>query len=401
MSASPAAVMARALVLACVVLGGVVSSAWAAQPSISTSASGPVVVGGQVYDTAALSGGAAPTGTVTFRLYWPGDTSCTHTPAFSSTVATAGGAVSSSFSTMVAGMYRWTASYGGDANNSPATGACNAPNESVSVLKASPTLTSSTSGTVSLGSQISDTATLNGRFTGSVPPCEIFTLPGAVCVNSPLPGPVIRFALFGPDNAGCTGAPVFTAMRFGDTGVSAPFTPTVPGTYRWTTSYPGEDNNNAATGACNAPNESVLVTPSSAPAAGTPSLTALSIAPASFRVAGSGASVASVIGSRVSYSLSEGASVTFRVERPLVGRRVGGRCVRPRRSNRGARRCTRFVTLGSFTHKGQPGPNTFRFTGRLRGRKLAPGPYRLRGEATAPAGGTSRLRRIAFRIVSR
>src|SRR5262249_44042247 len=36
-----------------------------------------------------------------------------------------------------AGTYRWVASYGGDANNSAANGACNDPNESVSVTSAS------------------------------------------------------------------------------------------------------------------------------------------------------------------------------------------------------------------------------------------------------------------------
>lgn len=74
----------------------------------------------------------------------------------------------------------------------------------------------------------------------------------------------------------------------------------------------------------------------------------------------------------------------------------------PKRSNREARRCTRYVLLsGSFGHQGQAGANSFVFPGRLRGRRLAPGRYRLRGEATNSAGSTSALKRIPFRIVLR
>src|SRR5205085_1181955 len=46
-------------------------------PAISTVASGPVEAGGQLSDTATLSGGIAPTGTMTFRLFGPDDASCT------------------------------------------------------------------------------------------------------------------------------------------------------------------------------------------------------------------------------------------------------------------------------------------------------------------------------------
>jgi hypothetical protein len=60
------------------------------------------------------------------------------------------------------------------------------------------------------------------------------------------------------------------------------------------------------------------------------------------------------------------------------------------------------VTLsGSFTHRGTTGKNRFRFSGRLRGRKLPPGRYRLRAVATDPAGNKSSTKRRAFRIVRR
>jgi hypothetical protein len=57
------------------------------------------------------------------------------------------------------------------------------------------------------------------------------------------------------------------------------------------------------------------------------------------------------------------------------------------------------VTLrGSFAWAGGPGENKFRFTGRLRGKRLAPGSYRL--VATPRAGSsTGRAATAAFKIV--
>lgn len=402
------------VVLACVMMFGVVSSARAASPTIATSASGAVGVGGVVFDTAALSGGVNPTGTVTFRLYWPGDTACTHAPVFTSTNAvSAAAATSGAFAVRTAGVYRWTASYSGDANNVAVVGPCNDGNESVSVSKASPSLMTNASGTVTLGGQISDMATLSGAFDGDFVPCAIFSSPGVRCVDGARPPPTVFFAAYGPDDPGCRGTPAFTSWVFkpgsaNGSYISPSFTPSAAGSYRWTAVYEGDGNNNFAAAPCDAPNESVLVAP---PASGAdtsgadttrPVLTALSASPDSFRAAGSGASIASVVGSRISFTLSEAASVGFRVERRLPGRRVRGHCVRPERSNRGARKCTRYVTLrGSFTFQGHPGANTFRFTGRLQGRKLAPGRYRLRAEATDPAANKSPLKAIAFQIVLR
>jgi DNA-binding beta-propeller fold protein YncE len=153
-------------------------------------------------------------------------------------------------------------------------------------------------------------------------------------------------------------------------------------------------------------------TPPSPPDTVAPLLSAFSLSPASFRAAGSGADFAARVGTTVSYRLSEAAAVRFTVERALPGRRgrtrrvrgrrVRGRCVKPKRSNRRAKRCTRNVTLrGAFTHQGKAGQNGFTFRGRLRNRKLAPGRYRLRAVATDPAGNKTRLQRSRFRIVRR
>jgi DNA-binding beta-propeller fold protein YncE len=133
-----------------------------------------------------------------------------------------------------------------------------------------------------------------------------------------------------------------------------------------------------------------------------PLLSALSFSPARFRAAGSGPSISARVGTKVSYSLSEPAAVSFKVERALPGRRAGKRCVKPRRSNRRAKRCTRYVTQrGGFAHQGAAGKNSFTFRGRLRGRKLAPGKYRLRAVAADSAANKSLAERSSFRIVRR
>jgi hypothetical protein len=79
------------------------------------------------------------------------------------------------------------------------------------------------------------------------------------------------------------------------------------------------------------------------------------------------------VGTRISYNLSEAASVRFRI----VGLR------------------------GAFVRQGKPGSNSFRFRGRLRGRRLKPGRYRLRVTATDAAGNSSPVRYVRFRILRR
>ncbi len=106
-----------------------------ADPQLITSASAAVPLGGAVHDTAFLSGGVKPTGTINFRLYNPGDRTCTGSPAFTSTVAVDGNGAytSASFTPATAGAYGWVASYSGDARNHRARTACSDPAETVVV----------------------------------------------------------------------------------------------------------------------------------------------------------------------------------------------------------------------------------------------------------------------------
>jgi hypothetical protein len=111
------------------------SSAPVASTSIATQASGNTVLGGAVSDTALLGGGQAPTGQIAFRLYGPGDASCSGAPAFTDVVAVSGngGYHSADFTPTKPGVYRWVAAYSGDAGNDPATHPCDVPSERVVV----------------------------------------------------------------------------------------------------------------------------------------------------------------------------------------------------------------------------------------------------------------------------
>lgn len=103
--------------------------------TLTTQASPAVQMGGLIHDTATLSGGVAPTGTIVFELFGPNDATCTATPAFTSTVTVAGNGsyVSAGFTPISVGIYRWIATYSGDAVNAASATACNDANESVTI----------------------------------------------------------------------------------------------------------------------------------------------------------------------------------------------------------------------------------------------------------------------------
>jgi virginiamycin B lyase len=98
----------------------------------------------------------------------------------------------------------------------------------------------------------------------------------------------------------------------------------------------------------------------------------------------------------IRYRLSEPATVTLVFKRALPGRKAGKRCVKPKRSNRARKRCTRLVVVKpKLTFANQPaGPGTIRFTTRVR-----PGRYRLELSATDGAG--NRAKKFAAPITVR
>ena len=100
-------------------------------------------------------------------------------------------------------------------------------------------------------------------------------------------------------------------------------------------------------------------------------------------------------GTTAIYTVSEAASVTFRIQRRTTGRRVNGRCVKRTRSNRMRPRCVRYVRVGApRTHQATAGENRLR----LRTRRLKAGRYRLVAIAVDLAGNRSAPVRIAFKV---
>jgi hypothetical protein len=115
------------------------------------------------------------------------------------------------------------------------------------------------------------------------------------------------------------------------------------------------------------------------------------VVPKAFRPLKQGGAIAGAAkpkhGATVRYVLSGAAAVGFGVERALRGRSVGGKCRKQTPANRRMRKCTRYTKLkGDFSQQGAAGPNSFRLSGRVGGRALKPGKYRLVGRT----GDTSR-----------
>jgi hypothetical protein len=104
-------------------------------------------------------------------------------------------------------------------------------------------------------------------------------------------------------------------------------------------------------------------------------------------------------GTTFHYQLSEAATVRVALSRRSAGRRVGGRCRRRSRANRGRPRCILYRKVGSFSQPGAAGSNTRRFGGTTGGRKLNPGTFRASFVATDVVGNRSRRKSLSFIIV--
>lgn len=148
-------------------------------------------------------------------------------------------------------------------------------------------------------------------------------------------------------------------------------------------------------------------TPGRAPGPGAsggqpPALGPIAIAPSAFRAAASGASIAATrrTGATVTYTDTQPSTTAFTVRRARPGVTLRGRCAPPPKHSlhKLGRACTRYVAAGGFTHTDATGRNRFRFTGRVGGRKLPPGSYRL--DATPRSNGKSgKTVSVHFRIL--
>src|SRR5438132_14259767 len=76
-----------------------------ASPTMTTSATATATAGGTIQDTATLSNGTSPTGTISFSIYGPNDATCSGsaTSAGSATVSGNGSYSSSAMTENVAG----------------------------------------------------------------------------------------------------------------------------------------------------------------------------------------------------------------------------------------------------------------------------------------------------------
>lgn len=222
------------------VLGNAAGCHVMGHPAIATTPSEGGAVGTHVSDTAAVTGGSNPTGTVIFKLFHGVDCSKDDLVWTSDAISLVNGHASSGSATpTAAGLYHWTAEYSGDVNNEAVSSAC--ADESVTLAKARTAITTTPSAGGVLGTAVSDKATVTG---GSDPIGTVtFRLfKGSDCT---------------PDNLVWKSNEMPLVNRKASSGG---FTPTVAGTYHWTARYNGDDNNNGVTSNCK--DESVTLTSS-------------------------------------------------------------------------------------------------------------------------------------------
>ena len=263
-------------------------------PSISSTASGDIALGeGTLTDEAVVSGGLNPRGTVTFRVYGPGDTTCA-TPLDESTrTYNAPGATvtSDAYEPHAPGDYRWIATYSGDDNNAADAGSCSDLQARTTVEQAQPTISTDASAGVALGSgTLTADATIAGEFertgTGSV-----------------------VFTLFPPEDPTCSGGGVFTSTKVAATTTvtSDEFSPTKAGTFRWKAHYTGDVNNKVADSSCASVGASVIVFKA------TPNLQTLAV-PGAVPLGSGTVSATATVSARV--SALPGAEVSFKLFGP-------------------------------------------------------------------------------------
>jgi hypothetical protein len=210
----------------------------AAPPSLSIVA-GDAVIGQTIQATAQLSESPGALGEISFEVFGPGDPGCSG-PALSPAPAAAsvsgeGEYVSGEFTPPEAGIYHWSAHYSGDSENPAADSTCSAAS---TVSKASPELTGTASaGVVNTG--IHDEATATGGF---------------------FPTGEVIFRIYGPADTAClTPLETDSVPLQGGNAVSADFLPQQAGEFRWTASYAGDANNEAASLPCGSANQASAV----------------------------------------------------------------------------------------------------------------------------------------------
>jgi predicted outer membrane repeat protein len=198
--------------------------------SVTLGTTAPVLT-----DSADLSGGINPGGTITFTLDDPSGTVVytDHvTVSGNGTYTTAAGDNPGGYTLAttgtVTGTYTWHAAYSGDSANNPLSDQGGAA-EKTTVSPASPAITTTPGNTVVTGTALSDSAALSGGYS---------------------PGGTITFTLDNPgnnavytDHVTVSGNGTYTTAAGDNPGG---YTPTAAGTYQWTATYNGDGNNDTA-----------------------------------------------------------------------------------------------------------------------------------------------------------
>jgi parallel beta-helix repeat protein len=224
--------------------GGTTAPSLPTPPTPMTPA--PTTTSLTLTDSATLSGGYNPGGTIVFYLFAPGVTpnatdsnnvySDTVTVSGNGTYTTASGTTTGSSVPTMAGNYEWVAVYSGDGNNNGVTSGYGSESETVS--KVGPVINTTPGGPVTLGGMVNltDTAVLSSGYN---------------------PGGTITFYLFAPgttpngtdsnnvyaDTVTVNGNGTYTTSMGNDPGGYAA---TKTGTYEWLAVYSGDGNNNGA-----------------------------------------------------------------------------------------------------------------------------------------------------------
>jgi uncharacterized repeat protein (TIGR01451 family) len=221
-----------------------------ARPSIVTAADQTVLAGAAVSDSATLSGGYNPGGTITFKVYATATCSGAALSTRSVKVDAGNGTYGPvSYTPANAGTYHWIASYGGDANNNPIAGACGDAGENDTVNKLSPSIAtelvsgnnSGTNLTLKPPSTVHDTATLTGATASA--------------------DGTVTYTVYSNNTCSTVYAAGGTASVVdGQIGDSDPVTFNDAGIFYWQAVYSGDGSNNGATSLCTS--EVVTITPS-------------------------------------------------------------------------------------------------------------------------------------------
>ncbi len=104
-------------------------------------------------------------------------------------------------------------------------------------------------------------------------------------------------------------------------------------------------------------------------------------------------------GTRISFKSSEAGTARIVVTPLVKGRKVGKRCLKATRKRRKRKSCTRLGRPTTLSRAVKAGANTIPFTGRLGGKSLKPGRYRIEVSLTDSLGNRSPAQRLTIRVV--